>query len=80
MNKMQLSDILEYYLDQVLTDQDVIGSALGRCSDYADKLRAELDAARWLKDQRRLVEMCPGHLGISRQLLVAQIGQSALAK
>ena len=80
MNKRQLSDILELHLEQMLADQDVIGSALSRCLDYVEKLHAELDAALWLKDQRSLVEIHPGHLGVSRQLLVAQISKSVIAK
>jgi hypothetical protein len=75
MNKKQLSDILELCLEQVLTGQDMIVSALANYSDYAGKLCAELDAALWLKDQRRLVEMRPGYLVSSRQRLVAHISQ-----
>ena len=80
MNKKQLSKILELYLEQVLTGQDMIVSALNSCSDYAEKLRAELDAALWLRGQRRLVEMRPGYLAISRQHLVSQINQPGLNK
>jgi hypothetical protein len=80
MDKRQSSEILELCLEQVLTGQDMIVSALARHSDYAETLSAELDAALWLQDQRGLLEMRPGYLGPSRQRLVAQISQPVPAK
>jgi hypothetical protein len=80
MNKEHLSDILETCLGQVMNGQQTIDSVLAKYPNRADELRAELDAALWLQERRRLVEMRPGYLAASRQRLVAQISQPAPVK
>ena len=80
MNQKHLSDILETCLGQVLNGQQTIDSVLSRYPDYADELRAELDAVLWLQDRRKLVEMRPGYLAASRKRLVTQISQPVPVK
>ena len=79
MNKTQLSDLLDLCIQQVLSGQDMIASALAGYSDYADQLCAELEAALWLRTQRVLVEARPGYLVAPRQSMVARIRKGLTA-